>query len=288
MTIDGPTVVVVGTGYEGKRRYYERLAGLGARLVFVDEPGHWSESLAHEIAGLELGRHTNQRRPRCQCRSDPRRLGASAVRADGVLTSSRSTYARRSAWPRRWCCRVIPLRRSTRRVARSARGSCRAAGAAVAEGPSASSPWTSCLLLPPTSGSPPSSSRSSAPVRRDASGLTLRVAAGRVQARPPRRHPRAQGNLPRSQRSPPGAVPRWRGVRRRPDLAGPRARILQRVPNLPTAQPSFQETGLHLPPDHDNRAVPGLVDLSVQTVQSFGLLCGVLHVEGKCTSRGRA
>jgi carnosine synthase len=56
--------------------------------------------------------------------------------------------------------------------------------------------------------------------------------------------------------------------------------------NWPTAEPSFQETGLHLPPDHNKKAVRGLVDLSVQTVQSFGFRRGVLHVEGKCTSRG--
>ena len=57
--------------------------------------------------------------------------------------------------------------------------------------------------------------------------------------------------------------------------------------NWPTAEPSFQETGLHLPPDHDKRAVRGLVDLSVQTVQAFGFPPVIrLHVEGKCTSRG--
>jgi len=56
--------------------------------------------------------------------------------------------------------------------------------------------------------------------------------------------------------------------------------------NWPTAEPSFQETGLHLPPNHNKKAVAGLVDLSVQTVQAFGFRRGVLHVEGKCTSRG--
>ena len=56
--------------------------------------------------------------------------------------------------------------------------------------------------------------------------------------------------------------------------------------NWPTAEPSFQETGLHLPPDHNKRAVHELVDLSVRTVQSFGFRRGVLHVEGKCTSHG--
>jgi biotin carboxylase len=56
--------------------------------------------------------------------------------------------------------------------------------------------------------------------------------------------------------------------------------------NWPTAEPSFQETGLHCPADHDKREVRRLVDLVVRTVQAFGLHRGVLHVEGKCTSRG--
>jgi biotin carboxylase len=56
--------------------------------------------------------------------------------------------------------------------------------------------------------------------------------------------------------------------------------------NWPTAEPSFQETGLHCPADHDKREVRRLVDLVIRTVQAFGLQRGVLHVEGKCTSRG--
>ena len=36
--------------------------------------------------------------------------------------------------------------------------------------------------------------------------------------------------------------------------------------NWPTAEPSFQETGLHCPADHDRKAVRRLVDLCVQTV----------------------
>jgi hypothetical protein len=51
MRVDGPNVLVVGAGYQGKRRCYERLAVLGAHLVIVDEPGHWSESLVDQIPG---------------------------------------------------------------------------------------------------------------------------------------------------------------------------------------------------------------------------------------------
>jgi carnosine synthase len=42
VTVDGATVVVVGAGYPGKRRIYERLAEFDARVVVVDEAGHWS------------------------------------------------------------------------------------------------------------------------------------------------------------------------------------------------------------------------------------------------------
>jgi biotin carboxylase len=56
--------------------------------------------------------------------------------------------------------------------------------------------------------------------------------------------------------------------------------------NWPTAEPSFQETGLHCPPDYRSRPVGQLVDLSVKTVRAFGFGQGVLHVEGKCTTDG--
>ena len=48
MSVDGKTVVVVSAGYIGKRRALSRMAELGARLVVVDEPGHWSEVLVAE------------------------------------------------------------------------------------------------------------------------------------------------------------------------------------------------------------------------------------------------
>jgi len=56
--------------------------------------------------------------------------------------------------------------------------------------------------------------------------------------------------------------------------------------NWPTAEPSFQETGLHCPPDHRSKPVGQLVELAVRTVREFGFRQGVLHVEGKCTSNG--
>ncbi len=48
VSVGGSTVLVLSGGYPGKRRIYERMAELGAALVFVDEPGNWSESLVDE------------------------------------------------------------------------------------------------------------------------------------------------------------------------------------------------------------------------------------------------
>jgi carnosine synthase len=56
--------------------------------------------------------------------------------------------------------------------------------------------------------------------------------------------------------------------------------------NWPTAEPSFQETGLHCPPDHRRRAVRALVAFAAEAAREFGFRMGVLHIEAKSTSTG--
>lgn len=56
--------------------------------------------------------------------------------------------------------------------------------------------------------------------------------------------------------------------------------------NWPTAEPSFQETGLHCPPDHKPKAVRELVDFTIEVAKAFGFRDGVLHIEAKSTSQG--
>jgi len=86
MTIGGPTVVVIGAGYEGKRRCYQRLARLGARLVIVDEPGHWSRSLTDEITGTHWVAAPISGDPDVDAQAILDALARADVRADGVLT----------------------------------------------------------------------------------------------------------------------------------------------------------------------------------------------------------
>src|ERR1700749_3304474 len=86
MTIGKPTVVVVGVGYEGKSRYSERPAALGARQVLVEEPGHWSESLASQIAGTQWLAVPFSGDPDADAAAVLGALERSGVHADGVLT----------------------------------------------------------------------------------------------------------------------------------------------------------------------------------------------------------
>ena len=56
MSIAGSAALVLSGGHPGKRRIYRHMAGLGVRLVFVDEPGHWSEGLGDEASPTRSSR----------------------------------------------------------------------------------------------------------------------------------------------------------------------------------------------------------------------------------------
>jgi biotin carboxylase len=285
--IEGPTVVVVGAGYEGKRRCYQRLAGLGARLVIVDEPGHWSESLAADIAGTRWVAAPISGDPDADAEAILGALKRSGVRADGVLTfweNSVCEAARVAA--------ALGLPGNPPEAVDAARSKVRTRELSVRLG------------LP-------------APRAQRVRSLDELFAAAAQVGFPavvkPEFGASAMGCVRvDSFESLPGVYKLVRdvvtpeqdsifragsdlllegyldGVEFDVDLVLQEGEcVFSSVSqNWPTAEPSFQEKGLHLPPDHNRRAVRGLVDLSVQTVQSFGFRCGVLHVEGKCTSHG--
>lgn len=287
MSTDGPTVVVVGAGYEGKRRYYERLARLGARLVIVDEPGHWSESLANEIAGTKWVATPISGNPDTDAEAILDVLERSGVRADGVLTFFEN-YVREAA-----------------RVAAALELPGNPPEAVDAARSKVCTRELSARLGLPT----PAAHR----VRSLDELFAAAADIGFPAVVKPEFGASAAGCVRvDSFESLPGV---YKLIR---DVVTPEHKAIFRAgndllleqyldgvefdvdlilqdgecvfssvsQNWPTAEPSFQETGLHLPPDHNKKAVRGLVDLSVQTVQSFGFRRRVLHVEGKCTSRG--
>ena len=287
MTIGKPTVVVVGVGYEGKRRYYERLAALGARQVLVEEPGHWSESLAEQIAGAQWLAVPFSGDPDVDAAAILGALERSGVRADGVLT-----FWEDSACEAARVAAALGLPGNPPEAVDSARSKVRTRE-------------LSARLGLPTPKALRVRSLDELFAAADEVGFPAVVkpefgaeAMGCV---------RVDGfeSLPGVYKLVRGVVtPEYNTIFR----AGSDLLLEQYLDgvefdvdlvlqdgecvfasvsqNWPTAEPSFQETGLHLPPDHDKKAVAGLVDLSVRTVQSFGFRRGVLHVEGKCTSRG--
>ncbi len=287
VTVDGATVAVVGAGYEGKRRAYSRMAELGARVVLIDEPGHWSESLMSEgiveswVAAPIVGDADRDARTVLDA------LDRATIRPDGVLTfweDSVCVAARVAA--------ALGLPTNPPDAVDAARSKVRTRE--LSEG----------LGLP-------------TPRARRVRSLDELFAAAAYVGFPavvkPEFGASAMGcvrvddleSLPKVYSLVRSVVgPESDGIFRTGNdllleeyLDGVEfdvdlvmhdgACLFSSVSqNWPTAEPSFQETGLHCPADHDRKEVRRLVDLVVRTVQGFGLHRGVLHVEGKCTSRG--
>ena len=284
--MNGATVVV-SAGYAGKRRAYVRMAELGANLVVVDEPGHWSESLvADGVAKTWLSAPVD---------GDPDRdaeavlaaLAQAGVRPDGVLTfweDSVGVAARVAA--------ALGLPGNPPEAVDAARSKVRTRELAARLG------------LP-------------TPRARRVQSLDELFAAAAEVGFPavvkPEFGARAAGCVRVDDiESLPGVYTLVRrvvdpeldeifragndllleeyldGVEFDVDLVMQDGEcVFSSVSqNWPTAEPSFQETGLHCPPDHDRKDVRRLVRHVVETVRAFGLGQGVLHVEGKCTSRG--
>ena len=285
--VRGATVAVISAGYEGKRRALTRMHDLGARLVIVDEPGHWSEALVAEgvaaawVAAPVVGDADTDAAAVLEA------LDREGIRPDGVLTF----------WENSICVAA--------RVA-TALGLPTNPPAAV----DAARSKLRTRELSTELGIP-------SPVARRVRSLDELFAAAAVVGFPavvkPEFGAAAVGCVRvDSMDSLPGIYSLVRsvvttdtddifrtgndllleqyldGVEFDVDLVmqDGQCAFASVSQNWPTAEPSFQETGLHCPPDHDKKDVQRLVDLTVRTAQAFGLRRGVLHVEGKCTSRG--
>jgi carnosine synthase len=287
VTAGDATVVVVGAGYPGKRHIYEHLAELGPRLVMVDEADHWSERLvidgvaSHWIAVPITGD------PDVDAAAVLDALSAAAIRPDGVLTFwelrvpvvarvatslglpgnpieavdiARSKLRTRHASERAG----LPTPRSQR--VRSLDELYAAAGQIGF--PSVVKPEFGALAV----GTVRVDSFESLPdiywiVRKELEGSqTIDFRAGNDLL----------------------LEEYIDGVEFDIDLVleDGECTFSSVSQNWPTAEPSFQETGLHCPPDHRAKPVGQLVELAVKTVQAFGFTRGVLHVEGKCTAKG--
>jgi biotin carboxylase len=287
VTVGGATVVVVGAGYPGKRRIYERMAELGARLVIVDEAAHWSEQLVLEgVASQWIGvRITGDSDVDAAVVLDA--LSAEAIRPDGVLTF--------------WELRVPVMARVAASLGLpgnpidavdTARSKLRTREASERAG-----------LPTPRSQRVRSLDELYAAAAEVGFPAVVKPEFGAAQVGTVRVDsfeslPNIYWIVRRELESP--QIIDFRagndllleeyidGVEFDVDLVLEDGEcVFSSVSqNWPTAEPSFQETGLHCPPDHRPKPVGRLVELAVKTVQAFGFARGVLHVEGKCTTKG--
>jgi predicted ATP-grasp superfamily ATP-dependent carboligase len=287
MTLQGARVGVIGAGYSGKRRVFERLAAIGVRAVVVDEPGHWSESLVTDgLAGAWLAAPvTGDADADAAAVLDA--LGRGGIRVDGVLTyweDSVSVAARVAA--------ALGLPGNSPQSVDSARSKIRMREVSAELGlptPAARRVQSLDELYAaaaevgfPAVVKPEFGASAMGCVRVDSfEALPAVYRLVRDVVRPETDGIFRAGNDLLLEEY-------LDGVEFDVDLVmSDGACLFSSVSqNWPTAEPSLQEKGLHCPPDHSRRAVRGLVGLSVQTARAFGLTRGVLHIEGKCTSSG--
>lgn len=286
MTVDGVTVAVVGAGYSGKRGIYQRIAEFGARIVIVDEPGHWSDSSLRGWPRTGSPRRSRAT-PTSMLRRCSTRLSANGIRPDAVLTFWETCVpvaARAAA--------ALGLQGNRVDAIDTARSKLRTREASERAG-----------LPTPRS-------------RRVRSLDELYAAAAEIgfpAVVKPEFGAAAVGCVRVDSFE---SLPEIYWIVRKElettdvvDLRAGNDLVLEEYldgvefdvdlvledgecvfssvsQNWPTAEPSFQETGLHCPPDYGSRPVGQLVELAVKTVQAFGFSQGVLHVEGKCTAKG--
>jgi biotin carboxylase len=287
MSVGEATVLVVGAGYEGKRRAHVRMSELGARLVIVDEPGHWSRSLVDDgVAAAWLGAPVVGDAEE-DAQAVLAALASAGVRPNGVLTfweDSVCVVARVAA--------ALGLPGNPPEAVDAARSKIRTRELSAQLGlptPRAQRVRSLDELFAaaayvgfPAVVKPEFGASAVGCVRVDDMESLPGVYALVRRIVTPENDVifRAGNDLLLEEY--------LDGVEFDVDLVMHEGRCLfaSVSENWPTAEPSFQETGLHCPPTYDRKAVRRLVDFCVRTVQSFGLRSGVLHVEGKCTSRG--
>jgi biotin carboxylase len=287
MKVEGATVAVVSAGYPGKRRIYERLAGVGARLVIVDEAGHWSEGLvadgvASDWLPVAITGDADE-----DAAAVVEALSKGGTRPDAVLTfwETSAPVAARVAL-------TLGLTGNPGEAVDLARSKIRTREASARAG------------LP-------------TPASRRVQSLDELYAAAEEVGFPAVVKPEFGHSAVGCVRVDSfEALPQIYWIVREElettdvvDLRAGNDLALEEYldgvefdvdlvledgdcvftsvsQQTPTAEPGFQETGLHCPPDHSAREVRRLVDLSVRTVKAFGFERGVMHVEGKCTSKG--
>ena len=285
--VKGATVVVVRAGYPGKRPIYERLAALGPRVVVIDEPGQWSQQLANDgIADPWLAAPVTGD-PDSDAQAVLDALREADVRPDGVLTfleDSVPVAARVAA--------ALGLPGNPVEAVDAARSKFRTREISARLGlPTPRALRVSSLdelyaaaadIGFPAVVKPEFGAAAIGTLRIDSFAMLADVyrLVRRVVSIETLGIFRAGNGLLLEEY--------LDGVEFDVDLVLEDGEcVFSSVSqNWPTAEPAFQETGLHCPPDHGRRPVRNLIEFCITAAHAFGFRVGVLHIEAKSTSNG--
>jgi carnosine synthase len=286
-SLAGATLAVISAGYPGKRRVYERLHDRGARLVIVDEPGHWSQGLVREGLAVEWLEAAVTGDPDTDAQAVLEALRGGDVRPDGIVTFWEDSVpvaarvaealglpgnppaavdaARSKLRTRKTCAELgLPTPRAERvRSLDELYAAALDIGFPAVVKPEFGALAVGCVRVDELDSLPRIYSLVSDVVRPEKDVIF-----------------RAGNDLLLEDY--------LDGVEFDVDfvLDNGRCAFASVSQNWPTQEPSFQETGLHCPPTHNARQVRELVDFAVQVSVAFGFRRGVLHVEAKYTRRG--
>jgi biotin carboxylase/MFS family permease len=285
--ISGSTVVVVSAGYPGKRPIYERMAQLGVHLVIVEERGHWSARLVEKGVAVRWIAVTVTGDPDDDAQNVLEALRRADVRPDGVVTfweNSAPTASRVAAslgLPGNPVEAIDAVRSKLRTRELSERLGLPTPRAHRVDSLDELYAAATDLGFPAVV-KPEFGAVAIGCVRVDSFEVlpaVYRVVRSVVTAEADDIF-RAGNDLLLEEY--------LDGVEFDVDMVLENGEcVFSSVSqNWPTAEPSFQETGLHCPPDHSRRAVRRLVKFCVEAAQAFGFRTGVLHIEAKSTSRG--
>ena len=283
----GATVVVISGGYPSKRRIYERLHALGARLVIVDEPGHWSQALVEDgVADRWLAAPITGD-PATDADAVLAALRDGAVHADAVLTfweDSAPVVAR--------VARALGVPGNPVEAVDAARSKLRTRELSARLG----LPTPRAVRVRSLDELYAAAADLGFPAVVKPEFGAAQIGCVRVDdfATLPAIYRRVRGAASADS----DAIFRTGndllleeyldGVEFDVDLVMQDGECVfsSASQNWPTLEPSFQEQGLHCPPDHNRRAVRRVIAFSIEAVQAFGLHTGVLHIEAKATGRG--
>jgi len=284
-SLKGKTILIVGGGYEGKRFFFERAKKLGVRVVLIDKPGSWAKDLVDEYIEADTLDHAEAAKTalaELEARGLKGELnGITAFWEDDVPLTAALSEALELPYFSEASAASAREKSLTRKVMEEA-GLPTPRFAKVTTfqelGPAIKKVGFPAILKPASGAEAKFVKEVRSVEEAEAAFLELKQAV-EVEAEVD------------------GAFSRTAAIVLEEYLDGDEVDVdivmrggkpvfTSLTDNWPTQRPFFLATGSNLPSRLPAASQDALTDLAIKSAQALGLETGILHVEGKMTSRG--